>query len=213
MAARIWIIGGAAAVGVVVFAAAVAFTAGGDIFSLGSRTSQCRAAAEMAEAVKPYAKGEMAAFLPLTPSDISALPFDGTGEDATRLGALKGKTTLFNMWATWCAPCRVEMPHLAALQDARGGDDFAVVATSIDHNETGRPTEFLAETGAENLAYHREPELTLFNSLKKAGLAMGMPTTLLIAPDGCAAGVLHGAAMWDSPDSLALIDAAVASTR
>lgn len=213
MAARVWIIGGAAAVGVVVFAAAVLITAGGDIFSLGSRTSQCRAASEMAEAVKPYVKGEMAAFLPLTPADLSALPFDGTGDDATKLGTLKGKTTLFNMWATWCAPCRIEMPHLAALQEKRGGDDFAVVATSIDHNETGRPTEFLAETGAEVLAYHREPELTLFNSLKKAGLAMGMPTTLLIAPDGCAAGVLHGAAGWDSPDSLALIDAAVASTR
>jgi len=155
----------------------------------------------------------MAAFLPLTPADISALPFDGTGADVTTIASLKGQTTLFNLWATWCAPCRIEMPHLAALQDRRGGDDFAVVATSIDHNETGRPTEFLAETGAQSLAYHREPELTLFNSLKKAGLAIGMPTTLLIAPDGCAAGVLHGAANWDSADALALIDAAVATTR
>ncbi|WMS41027.1 TlpA disulfide reductase family protein [Acuticoccus sp. MNP-M23] len=213
MAARTWIIGGAAAVGVMVFTAAVLITAGGNIFSLAKGTSQCRAAAEMAGAVKPLVKGEMAAFLPLAPADLSALPFDGTGADATTIETLKGKTTLLNLWATWCAPCRIEMPHLAALETARGGDDFAVVATSIDHNDNGRPTEFLAETGAENLAYHREPDLTLFNSLKKAGLAMGMPTTLLIAPDGCAAGVLHGAAVWNSPDSLALIDAAVASTR
>ncbi len=167
----------------------------------------------MAAAVKPFAKGTMVGFAPITPADLSALPFDGRGEEAETIAALKGRTVLFNLWATWCAPCRVEMPSLAALHAEKADEDFAVVAVSVDNRDANRPEDFLAETGASALDYHREPTMTLFNSLKQAGLAAGMPTTLLIAPDGCAAGVLGGAADWHSADAAALIDAAVASTR
>lgn len=167
----------------------------------------------MAEAVTPLARGAMAGFEPITPADVTALPYDGRGEEAATLAALKGQTVLLNLWATWCAPCRVEMPSLAALHSAKASDDFSVVAVSVDNRDANRPEDFLAETNATALAYHREPTMRLFNSLKEAGLASGMPTTLLIAPDGCAAGVLSGAADWHGEDAQALVDAAVASVR
>lgn len=199
----------AAALAVVVFAGAALFTARPDLFSLAGEAGQCRAGRATAKAVDGLSVGDMSSFQLIEPRDVSALPFDGVGENARTLGELKGRTILFNLWATWCAPCRIEMPHLASLHEQRSGDDFAVVATSIDNRDASRPETFLAETNALALDYHREPSLRLFNSLRDAGLAVGMPTTLLIAPDGCALGVTHGAADWSSSDALALIDAAV----
>ena len=213
MARRIWIMAGAGALGVLVFIGAVLLTAGPAIFNVASKASQCRLAADMAEAVEPYAKGAMAGFQPLTPADLTALPFDGADENARTIAELKGRTTLFNLWATWCAPCRVEMPDLAGLQRERGSEDFQVVAVSIDNRDTADPAGFLKEAAGDVLAYYREPTMRLFNSLNAAGLAAGMPTTLLIAPDGCAAGILSGAAVWNHEDALDLVDAALASVR
>ena len=213
MGRRVSVIVGAAALGLAVFGAAILITARPDLFRDLAGASQCRDATRMVSAVTPFARGAMAAFEPITPTDVTALPYDGRGEDAATLADLKGQTTLLNLWATWCAPCRVEMPSLAALHTARASDDFAVVAVSVDNRDANRPEDFLAETNATALAYHREPTMRLFNSLKEAGLASGMPTTLLIAPDGCVAGVLGGAADWHGEDALALVDAAVASVR
>ena len=213
MATRVWFIVGAAALGIVVFVAAVLFTARPDIFSLASGASQCRAATAMAEAVEPHTAGAMAGFQTFAPKDITALPYgapDAGGVPPT-LADFKGRTILLNLWATWCAPCRVEMPHLAALHEEKGDDEFSVIAVSIDNRDSSRPEAFLAETDAEARAYYREPTLSLFNSLKDAGLLIGMPTTLLVAPDGCAAGVLHGAAEWHGEDAKSLVDAAVRS--
>lgn len=204
---------GAAALGLVVFGAALLLTARPDIFRGLASGPQCRAAAQMAEAVEPFAKGGMAAFVPMTPTDLSALPYSGGDEDAATLADLKGRTILLNLWATWCAPCRVEMPSLAALQTAEGSEDFEVVAVSIDNRDDADPAGFLKEAGATALAFHHEPSMRLFNSLKTAGLVAGMPTTFLIAPDGCAAGSLAGAADWEGKDARALVQAAVASTR
>lgn len=213
MGRRFVVMIGAAALGVVVFVAAVVITARPDLFRGLAGAPQCRAAAQMADAVAPHAQGAMAAFETITPTDLTALPFDGTGEAAATIADLKGRTTLLNLWATWCAPCRVEMPALAALQEDRGSDAFEVVAVSIDNRDDAAPDAFLREAGATALAYYREPSMRLFNSLKAAGLVVGMPTTLLIAPDGCAAGTLAGAADWEGADAKALVDAAVASTR
>lgn len=214
MAGHRWLSYAAAAVGLgLVFGVAVIATAGPDVLRGLAEAPQCRAATRVAEAVAPLARGQMAALRPVTPADVSALPFDGTGESARTLGELSGRVTLLNLWATWCAPCRAEMPELAGLHEARSGENFAVVATSIDDRETGRPERFLEETGAEALTYHREPTLTLFNSLRQAGLAPGMPTTLIIAPDGCVAATLAGAAAWNGPDALRVVDAAIAAAE
>jgi thiol-disulfide isomerase/thioredoxin len=212
MARHRWLLfGGGAALAGVAFAGAVVVTAGPGIFNEWLSASQCRAAPAVAAATAPFAVADLAAYQTVEPRDLSALPFDRAGGEVRTLGELKGRTVLLNLWATWCAPCRVEMPSLAALHEARSGEGFAVVATSIDTRDESRPEDFLAETGATALDYHREPTLGLYNSLKAAGLAFGMPTTLLIASDGCVAGAVHGPAEWDSPAALALIDAAVAA--
>lgn len=206
---KVWTIAAAAALTVAVFSAAVVVTARPDLFSGPGAPPQCRASARIAAAVEPLATGHVAAFQTVEPVDLTALPFDGSGEDARTIEALKGRVVLLNLWATWCAPCRAEMPMLANLHEAMAGDTFAVIAVSIDDKDRNRPEDFLAETNAEALDYHREPDLVLFNSLRGAGLAMGMPTTLLLGPDGCAAGVLHGAAEWDTPEAVRLVEAAI----
>lgn len=203
--------GGAALGALVIFVATVIVTARPTLFSDLWNASQCRTSRAIAEAVAPYAVGQMAAFRPVSPASVAALPFDGVGQQAMTMAELKGRVTLFNLWATWCAPCRAEMPSLAALYDEMKSPDFTVVATSIDDRDQNNPQDFLRETGASALAYHREPTLTLFNSLREAGLAEGMPTTLLLGPDACVAGVLSGAAPWDGPDAIRLIYAAVSA--
>lgn len=209
-----WLSYGALGTGAVaVFLATVVVTARPDIFKDLLAGSQCRAAVAIGEAVAPLARGQVAAFRTVPPADLTALPYDGTGSDVRTIADLTGHVTLLNLWATWCAPCRAEMPALAALHEAAASDDFAVVATSIDDRDSNRPEAFLEETGASALDYHREPTLTLFNSLRAAGLAEGMPTTLLIGPDGCVAGVLAGAASWAGPDARRLIDAALAAAQ
>ncbi|WP_157961565.1 TlpA disulfide reductase family protein [Acuticoccus kandeliae] len=159
--------------------------------------------------VEPRTTGYMAAFQTLDPKDLTALPYDGVAPAAKTLEDFKGRLILLNLWATWCAPCRVEMPALASLQERFGSEDFSVVAVSIDDKDRNNPETFLERAGAANLDYFREPTLSLFNSLRAEGLAQGMPTTLLVGPDGCAAGVLHGAAAWDSADADNLIQAAI----
>lgn len=204
-----WTIGTAAALTLAVFTASVVVTAYPALFSGPAGDPQCRASARIATAVEPLATGHVAAFQTVDPADITDLPYDGRGEDARTIADLSGRVILLNLWATWCAPCRVEMPMLANLHEAMASDDFAVIAVSIDDRDTNRPEDFLRETDAEALDFHREPTLTLFNSLRAAGLAYGMPTTLLLGPDGCVAGALHGAAEWDAPEAKRLIEAAI----
>nr|WP_232372624.1 TlpA disulfide reductase family protein [Acuticoccus mangrovi] len=190
-----------------VFAAAVLVTARPDLFSGPGGASQCRAATAIQKATAPLAEGPMAAFQTTTPVSLVDLPYG----DGRTLSDFAGRTILLNLWATWCAPCRAEMADLAQLQQRLGSDAFEVVAVSIDSNDANRPEDFLAETNAEALAYHREPTLALFNSLRTAGLALGMPTTLLVGSDGCVAGTLAGAAPWGGPQAERLVRAALAA--
>jgi hypothetical protein len=101
------------------------------------------------------------------------------------------------------------MPALAALQSELGGADFEVVAVSVDTQSGPRLEGFLEETGATALAFHHEPTMTLFNTLKDAGLAIGMPTTLLIDANSCALTVLHGPAEWNAPEAKRVIQVAI----
>ena len=117
------------------------------------------------------------------------------------LSDLRGKVVLLNIWATWCVPCREEMPMLDKLEAELGGKDFQVVAVNIDRGGGDKATAFLAETGATHLALYTDPSGKLFSKIK----AVGMPTTLLIDREGREIGRLVGPADWDSPEALALI--------
>ena len=141
------------------------------------------------------------------PQSLSDLAFNGPDGQPMTLRDLSGKTVLMNLWATWCAPCRAEMPALDALQKEMGGDGFEVVAVNVDTGDDTKPKAFLAETGVASLAYYRDNTLRLFNDLKKRALALGLPVTLLIDGDGCLLAHMNGPAEWHGEDARRLIEA------
>jgi thiol-disulfide isomerase/thioredoxin len=153
-------------------------------------------------------KGAMAALLikpkPLDLPDFSFADADGKPKS---LADFKGKVVLLNIWATWCVPCREEMPALDKLETKLGGKDFAVVAVNIDKGGPDKAAAFLKETGATHLALYTDPSGKLFSVLK----AVGMPTTLLIDREGREIARLVGPADWASPEAFAVIEAAIAA--
>ncbi|MCL4164456.1 UNVERIFIED_CONTAM: hypothetical protein GTU68_002179, partial [Idotea baltica] len=106
------------------------------------------------------------------------------------LSDLQGKVVLLNLWATWCAPCRKEMPHLNQLQEELGSDQFEVVAVSVDRGSAEKSKKFLAEVGANALRFYHDPTAQAGFSL----MAIGMPTTLLFDREGREIGRLVGPA-------------------
>ncbi len=170
----------------------------------------CKPARELGKGLSAAATGEVAAFQAhAAPRALPPLAFqDGAGK-ATGLSAMAGKTVLLNLWATWCAPCRKEMPGLDALQAEFGGAAFEVVAVNIDTRNLDKPRAWLSDNGITRLAYYADPEARIFQDLKRAGQAVGMPTTVLIDAKGCNLGVLHGPADWASDDARRLIRVAL----
>jgi thiol-disulfide isomerase/thioredoxin len=170
--------------------------------------ARCAGAVETAGRLKPFAKGDLAALLPAeAPADVRHLAFTTPAGEARSLADYAGKAVLLNLWATWCAPCREEMPALDALQAARGGDRFQVVTVNLDVGDPEKPATFLEETGIKALPDYRDPKMAIFNDLKRRGLAFGMPTTLLVDGQGCQVAALHGPAHWDGAEALAAVDA------
>ncbi|WP_425374998.1 thiol:disulfide interchange protein TlpA [Oharaeibacter diazotrophicus] len=202
-----------------VAAAALAGLAAGSVgvyvsgWGAANGNDRCEASADLARSLKPLAHGEVAALLPAdAPQDLSTLVLrqpDGT--ERTLGSLLDGKATLLNLWATWCVPCRAEMPALDRLQAARGGPDFQVLTLNVDTGDPAKPAAFLAEIGTKGLPDWRDPRMAAFNALKGRGLAFGLPTTLLIDRKGCQVAALHGPAEWDSADAGAVVDAVVAA--
>lgn len=170
----------------------------------------CAASAEIAAGVKNLAKGEVAAMtVAAKPAPLPDYAFEGPDGAPTSLAAFKGKTTLLNIWATWCVPCRAEMPALDRLQEAFAGQNFQVVAVNVDTTRLERAKAFLTETGVKSLTYYGDPKANIFFEMKQSGKALGLPTTLLIGPDGCQIGLMNGPAAWDSADAKALISGAL----
>lgn len=134
------------------------------------------------------------------PRELPPLRFgDATGA-VSSLAAYRGRAVVLNVWATWCAPCREEMPALDRLQAALGGPDFEVVTVSIDASGLKAVQPFFRQLRIE----HLHPYLDRFGEAA-AWVAAGIPLTLLIDRDGREAGRKLGTARWDAPDMLALI--------
>ncbi len=174
----------------------------------------CRPAVELAKKVAPFARGEVAAVAPAkAPLKLPTLAFhDASGAPKT-LDDFRGRTVLLNLWATWCVPCRKEMPALEALEQKKGSADFQVVAVNIDTRDTDKPKSWLKEIGVEKLSYYADPSAKVFQELKGIGRAFGMPTTMLVDPNGCEIATIAGPAEWASDDALKLIDATVAASK
>jgi thiol-disulfide isomerase/thioredoxin len=172
-------------------------------------TAQCSGDVAKAKAVGAAATGQVAAMSRADPPiELAGLAFNGPDGKPTTLGAFKGKTVLLNVWATWCAPCRAEMPELDKLQAEKGSSAFQVVAVNVDTGSDEKPKKFFSETGVKTLRLYRDDTLGVFNELKKQGLALGLPVSLLVGKDGCLLAHMNGPAAWASEDAGHLIDVA-----
>lgn len=149
-----------------------------------------------------------------TPSDMKELSFkDLQGKDH-KLAQFTGKPILLNLWAIWCAPCRTEMPELAQLKRELSGERFDVIAINTDKTASPQKIQqFLQNVDADNLVYYRDETMDIFNNLRKQGLALGLPITLLIDKNGYLIASYNGAAPWANDDAKALIKAVIRESQ
>jgi thiol-disulfide isomerase/thioredoxin len=174
----------------------------------------CEPALQSAQRLVPLARGEVAAVSVLTrPRRVPDVRFDDEEGRSRSLADWRGQLVLLNLWATWCLPCRKEMPALDALEAKLGGRDFHVVAVNIDTRDPAKPQAFLRETGITHLAYFTDRSAKIFQDLKLAGWAFGMPATLIVDPRGCTLAFLAGPAEWSSEDAVKLVEAALGAGR
>lgn len=200
--------------------AAVAVVASVTAYGLASRNAPetaaagCAASNETVAAISPHLQGEVAAVVPEdTPGPLPELSFKNAAGEERSLADWQGQLVLLNLWATWCAPCRHEMPALDKLQGEFGSEKFEVVAVALDRAEPEKPAAFLEEIGNQNLALYTDNTFEVFQNLRRDGRAFGLPTTILIDTNGCTLGVLSGPAEWFSDDAKNLIRAALGSAQ
>jgi thiol-disulfide isomerase/thioredoxin len=136
-----------------------------------------------------------------SPRPLPDIQFENGQGEATSLADFRGKVVLLNIWATWCAPCRREMPTLERLQAELGGSDFEVVALSLDRKGLPAVKEFYEEIGLQELAMYVDES----GAAQRALNVLGLPTTLLLDRDGNEIGRLLGPAEWDSPEMVSFI--------
>src|SRR3979411_77400 len=172
--------------------------------------SACSPAVDLARKLAPLAHGEVAALTMATaPLRLPDPPFEDAEGKPKKLSDWRGRTVLVNLWATWCVPCRKEMPALEGLQAKLGGPDFEVVAVNIDTRDPEKPKNFLKEANLTRLGYFSDQKAKVFQDLKAIGRALGMPTSVLVDGEGCEIATIAGPAEWDSDDAVKLITAAM----
>jgi thiol-disulfide isomerase/thioredoxin len=142
-------------------------------------------------------------FAPTGPKPVPELTFFDAEGNEVRLADFQGEVVVLNLWATWCAPCRREMPSLDRLQAADGGDGLEVIALSLDRGDVAKIREFFEELGISSLAIYHDPQARASRELG----APGLPTTIVIDRAGQEVGRLLGPAEWDSDEALAVIKA------
>jgi thiol-disulfide isomerase/thioredoxin len=141
------------------------------------------------------------------PRPLSALTFQDMEGAETTLAAFTGMVVVLNLWATWCAPCREEMPSLDRLQARFADQDVVVLALSVDRAGPERVREFLDEVGVQRLHVYRDPKAAATRALKVPGL----PATLLVDRQGREAGRVLGIARWDGPAAVEAVERLLAA--
>ena len=167
--------------------------------------SQLKTTADV-KAEAPHGNGLGAFVRKAQPEPLPNVAFqDGDGKPVS-LDSFRGRVVLLNLWATWCLPCRKEMPALDRLQAALGSADFEVVALSIDRAGAAGARKFLDGLRVSKLKLYADPSAKLGNEFK----AIGLPTTLLIDRQGREIGRLVGPAEWDDAEAQTLVKTAMA---
>jgi thiol-disulfide isomerase/thioredoxin len=201
------------AIGAVLIGGAIGFAAVYGFGSFGGHAAgdpACRPAVALSNRIAPLAHGEVAALtMASAPLRLPDLAFMDDGGQPKKLSDWRGRTVLVNLWATWCVPCRKEMPALDNLQGRLGSPDFQVVAINIDTRDPAKPKAFLKDASLTKLDYFTDSNAKVFQDLKSVGRALGMPTSVLVDGQGCEIATIAGPAQWDSDDAVKLISAAM----
>lgn len=154
--------------------------------------------------ISRLAKGEMAKLTVLGSNPAPAVQVLDAEGKPVQMAALRGKVVVVNLWATWCAPCKIEMPTLAKLAADYQGKDVVVMPISIDGDkDEAEARAFIAKNAP--LKFYRDPKLAYPYAL--APPTSGMPTTIIYGPDGLERARLAGEADWSSDEAKAVIDA------
>jgi thiol-disulfide isomerase/thioredoxin len=148
-------------------------------------------------------------FAPTEPKPAPELTFEDAAGNALTLEDFRGQVVVLNLWATWCAPCRHEMPSLDRLQAAQGGPDLQVVPLSVDRGGREQIEAFYEEVGIRHLDIYRDPQ----NAVGRALGALGLPTTVVFDQAGREVGRLLGPAEWDGAEALALLRSLIEPDR
>jgi thiol-disulfide isomerase/thioredoxin len=151
------------------------------------------------------AAGGAAAEPPISTGEPIALPpleFQTMDGQPASLEAFKGKVVVLNLWATWCVPCREEMPSLDRLQAHFADQPLVVLALSVDRAGPERVQAFLDEIGVKNLHVYRDPKAAATRALRVPGL----PATILVDKQGREVGRVLGIATWDGPAAVAAVE-------
>ena len=195
--------------GALVAAAAAGAVLYGTVAPAGKTGGDCPAdSAKLAARLAPFAKGELAALqVESDPRRAIKIAFERDDGGKMTLADFKGRAVLLNLWATWCIPCRAEMPALDRLQAAKGGPGFEVVAVNVDTAKLERRAAFLDSIGVKSLTRYADPSGDAFQTLHNDGKALGLPVTLVIDKDGCELAAVEGGAKWDSAEAQAMIAA------
>ena len=201
------------AIGAVLIGAVIGFAGVYGIGGLRRNTGgdpACRPALALSSKLAPLAQGEVAALtMATTPLRLPDLAFEDADGNQKKLSDWRGRTVLVNLWATWCVPCRKEMPALDGLETKLGGPDFEVVAVNIDTRDPEKPKNFLKEENLTRLGFFADQKAKVFQDLKNIGRALGMPTSVLVDAQGCEIATIAGPADWASDDAVKLIKAAL----
>lgn len=172
--------------------------------------AQCTLSEATRASLDAAATGDLAAMRIATkPVPLSHVGFQLPDGTQTSFADWKDKVVLLNIWATWCGPCREEMPDLAKLEETYGSDKFEVVALNVDRNGGNKPKAFLESIQATALKLYLDPANKSFQDLRAQGLVFGLPTTMLLDSKGCVQGVLAGIAHWGSDDAKNLVEVAM----
>jgi len=152
--------------------------------------------------------GDMKKLVFSDPQPAGSSDFQSFDGEPLNLSQYQGKWVLVNFWATWCAPCRHEMPMLSELQRELGGDSFEVVTIATGRNAPQGMKSFFEEVGVDNLPLHRDPKSELAREMS----VLGLPITVILNPEGQEIARLRGDADWASDNAKAVLAALIGTS-
>ncbi|MCL6282867.1 TlpA family protein disulfide reductase [Ruegeria sp. 2012CJ41-6] len=165
--------------------------------------SGANAAGEDIAALEALREGQMKKLVfHLEPKATSGQAFElADGAGSATLADYQGKYVLLNFWATWCAPCRKEMPMLSELQEEFGGEHFEVLTLASGRNAPAGILKFFEDAGIDNLPRHQDPKQAVARDMA----VLGLPITIILDPEGNEIARMRGDADWNSDSAKAII--------